>query len=566
MRRASAVVLSVLVVLAGFAPAAAAAPGDVAPADAAVDAGPVEATTAQTTGDGSAPPDPESDRLGWENGYWHNESIDVDQSDGLSEAELNATVSRAMARVEVIRGVEFDMAPPVEIVSREEFATSGNRTYSEAFRTFDDTKFEALFMIGESTDSIEVQDANRGATVGGYYSPSADSIVLVAENRSDLQVDELTLGHELVHAIQDQEFDLTTYSSRTRDGANANSGLIEGDANYVQYRYEQRCGEGGSWNGTCLSPEASGDGGGGSGPANMGVYFLNYQPYSDGPSFIASIYRTGGWDAVNDLYDAPPESAEQVIHPERYGTDPPTEVELTDQQAENWERVRPESRLDYAQVGQAGVASMFAYPLYTNRAGTQRYAETVVGPNTWLNYTDSQQLSRLDPLNYGFDAVAGWDGDRMHFYRNADNQTAYVWRLVWDSPQDAMEFREAYAQLLRYWGAERVGERTYRIPESSDSPFADAFHVTVDGDTVTIVNAPTTDALTEIRSSSNPDVATPESTATPGATSPDGTPGSTATPGATGPDSTTSTDSPGFSAVTGLIALLAAVLLAGRRR
>ncbi|MDX1748601.1 MAG: hypothetical protein R3324_21930, partial [Halobacteriales archaeon] len=36
------------------------------------------------------PPDPETDRLGWENGYWYNESITVDQSDGLSDEELDA--------------------------------------------------------------------------------------------------------------------------------------------------------------------------------------------------------------------------------------------------------------------------------------------------------------------------------------------------------------------------------------------------------------------------------------------------------------------------------------------
>ncbi|MBP1988174.1 Hvo_1808 family surface protein [Halolamina salifodinae] len=552
MRRASAVFLTVVVVLAGLTPVAAAAPGD-----AAVDPAPVEATTAQTADNESAPADPESDRLGWENGYWHNESIDIDQSDGLTEAELNATVSRATARVEVIRGLEFDMAPPVEIVSREEFASSGNRSSSEAFRTFDDTKFEALFMIGESEDSLEVQDENRGATVGGYYSPAADSIVLVADNQSELQVDELTLGHELVHAIQDQEFNLTAYTSETRDGANANSGLIEGDANYVQHRYEQRCGEGGSWNGTCLSPE-SGDGGGG--PPNMGVYFLNYQPYSDGPSFIAATYRQGGWAAVNDLYDAPPESAEQVIHPDRYGTDPPTAVELSDQHGEGWERVRPENRLAHAEVGQSGVAAMFAYPLYADRPGVQGYARNVVGPNTWLNYTDSQQLSQLDPLNYGFDAAAGWDGDRMHFYQNTAGETGYVWRLVWDSPEDATAFRDAYAELLAYWGAEQVGEQTYHIPESSGSSFADAFHATVNGDTVTIVNAPTTDSLSEIRSSADPQVATPTATPDP-----------TATPAATSPDetadpATSTTNSPGFSAVTALVAVLAAALLAGRRR
>ena len=44
--------------------------------------------------------DPERDVLGWEDGYWYSESIDVDQSDGLSDEEIDAYVARAMARVE----------------------------------------------------------------------------------------------------------------------------------------------------------------------------------------------------------------------------------------------------------------------------------------------------------------------------------------------------------------------------------------------------------------------------------------------------------------------------------
>ncbi|WP_049979935.1 Hvo_1808 family surface protein [Halolamina rubra] len=549
MRRVSAVFAVAVVVLAGLAPAAAAAPAAPTTADAAVASAGVDATT-QATND-SAPPDPESDRLGWEDGYWHNESIDVDQSDGITQAELNATIARAKARVEVIRGVEFDMDVPVEIVPRSEFAnSSSNVSYSDAYRTFDNATYEALFLIGEETSSIETQQANRGASVAGYYSPSADSIVLVTDNESSLQVDELTLGHELVHAMQDQEFDLTNFSSRTRDGANANSGLIEGDANYVQYRYEERCGEGGVWNGTCLSPDTGGSGG--AAPPNMGVYFLNYQPYSDGPAFVAEQKREGGWEQVNDLYDAPPESAEQVIHPELYGEDPPTEVELADQHAGDWERVRPDRRPDYAEVGQSGVAAMFAYPLYADSGSVQRYASDVVGPTTWLNYTESGEVSRFDPLNYGFDAAAGWDGDRLHVYRSADGETGYVWRLVWDSPAEATEFRGAYESLLAYWGAEQVGEDTYRV---ADGGFEDAFHLTVEGDTVTVVNAPTVDSLPAVRESADPGVATPEptETAAPGEETPTAT------------EETTSTEAPGFSAVAALLAVLGAALLFGRR-
>ena len=542
MRRALTMVAVVLVVLTSLAPAAtAAAPGPVPVGPERVSDRPAATTTTD-----HAPPDPETDRLGWEAGYWYNESIDVNQEDGLSQEELNATVARAMARVEHIRGLEFNKTVPVEIISREEFANStGGGEVNETFRTFDDTKFEALLLVGEQDDSLDVQEQNRGSSVLGYYSPSADSIVIVTENTTSPKIDEFTLGHELHHALQDQHFDLASIRSQTRDGANANAGIVEGDASYVQKRYERRCGEGGSWNGSCIRPAAGdGSGGGGGGPANLGVYFLKFQPYSDGPAFVQSIYQRGGWDAVNAVYDDLPASSEQVIHPEKYGRDAPTTVTLADEHSGEWERLRPPNRLDYATVGQAGVASMFVYPLYNEgRNGGQ-----IVQPQNWLNTTADGSTSSFDPLNYGFDYAAGWDGDRMHFYRNAEGETGYVWRLVWDSSADAEEFASGYRQLLAYWGAQETSENTYRIPEG-ESEFADAFHLSLSGDTVTIVNAPTVDSLSEVRGS----IESQTETATEAMTDSADT------------ETTTGTEAPGFSAVTALVALAAGLLLARRR-
>ena len=559
MRRALTTVAVVLLVLGSIAPAAAAGSAPATEADTEQTSAPVESAATNASND-DAPPDPEEDQLGWENGYWYNESIDVNQTDGLSEEELNATVARAMARVEVVRQLEFEEPVPVELMSREEFASSNNHSVNETFRLFDDTKFEAMLLVGEQDDSLDVQQENRGSSVLGYYSPSEDAIVIVTENATDPQIDEYTLAHELVHALQDQHFNLSSIRSETRDGANANSGIIEGDASLVEQRYEDRCGEGGSWNGTCVEPSSDGSGGGGGGLANFGVYFLKFQPYSDGPKFVASIYREGGWEAVNAVYNDTPESAAQVIHPEKYGQDSPTEVELSDQQSDEWERIRPANRLDYGEVGQSGIASMFVYPLYHDGSGGR-----IVQPQDWLNYTEDGDVSSFDPLNYGFDYAAGWDGDRMHFYRNGDNETAYVWRIVWDSPEDATEFREGYEQVLFYWGAEEVSENTYRIPEGA-SQFADAFHISVEGDTVTIVNAPTVDGLSEVRSSvevGGQQTATPSDTPTPAemTDTPTATDANAEDPGST----ETTTEGPGFSAVAAVLAVLVSALLLRRR-
>lgn len=432
--------------------------------------------------------DPEGDPLGWEGGYWYNESLTVTQEDGLNDTELNATLARTMARVEAVRCLEFEGSIPVEIISRDQHRERQlNRSVSAELRTFDNAKFEAMFLINESTDSLAVQNANSGSNVLGYYDPKNDSIVVVSESTSTLQLDEITLAHELVHALQDARYNLSAdpFAQRVRDDANAVNGLVEGDAQYTSKLYGQRC-QGGDWNGTCLSqPSPSGGS-----LANIGVYFLKFQPYSDGPAFVQAIRERGGWEAVNALYEHPPTSTEQVIHHRERASDSETNLTVEDRSTDGWSPVEPPGRPNYASVGEAGLASMFVYPTYHSRGRTQ-----IVAQSEWVNTTESGEVSNFDPLNYGTPYSDGWDGDRLRVYQNADNETAYVWKLAWDSSQEAEEFVRGYRQVLAYWGAEKVGPNTYRI---ADGGFADAFHVSVEGSTVTIVNAPSVEDLSAV--------------------------------------------------------------------
>jgi hypothetical protein len=444
-------------------------------------------------------PDPEIDRLGWEGGYWYNETVPVDATDGLNATELDIVVNRSMARVEHIRRLEFQETVPVRVITREEYReryTGGSTNYADSFRTFDNVKFESLFLIGEDRDSLAVQNTNRGSNVLGFYSPVNDSIVVIAESDQPQLRDELTLGHELTHALQDQQFDLTSYERPTREIYNAYNGLFEGDSHYIEQQYRTRC-QSAEWD--CVSvPAAGNQSGGGASDLHFGVYILNYFPYSDGPGFVSYHETRGGWDHVNAMYDDPPASSEQVIYPEKYGEDIPTDVSLTDSTSGDWGRVRPVSpnpnatRPAYASFGQSGMVAMFAYTLYDN-ANRSR----VVQPDEFLNL-EGGQVNSTDPLNYDIDYASGWDGDRLHIYDTPgdDNETAYVWRSVWDSPEEAAEFAEGYRALLGHWGGDRAGSPNHWAV--TRGPFQDAFHIEVDGDTVTIVNAPSESDLGDV--------------------------------------------------------------------
>jgi len=435
--------------------------------------------------DGEVRPDPESDTLGWEDGYWYDDPIAVNNSDGLNESERAAVVARAKARVEEIRRLEFEGNVSITVRSAANYSLGGGEV-DGTLQTFDNVKFEAMFLVGERSDSISVQRESRNQTTGGFYNSRRDAIVIRAESDQPTLSGETTLGHELVHALQDQHFNITTGGAQTRDGVNAALGLIEGDARTVELEYRQRCE--GNW--SCLSAPDDGQNSSASGgPDNFGPYLLEFFPYSDGVGFVGALRDGDDWSAVNNAFDSPPDSAIEIIDPGTYGEFERYEVSLTDRAGGGGERVRPPNRSDYATVGRSGLGAMFGRTIYDdyNRS-------SVVGPREFVNL-DGAGVNRSDPLNYDLDATEGWVGDRLHVYQRGE-ETAYVWRLVWNSSASAERFADAYRGLLGHWDGEPADGDVWIVDEG---PFEDAYRLTVDGDTVTITNAPTRAELDEVR-------------------------------------------------------------------
>ncbi|MFB6070717.1 MAG: Hvo_1808 family surface protein [Halanaeroarchaeum sp.] len=458
-------------------------------------------TAPPTTTEGPVhPPDPGTDVLGWERGYWYNESLAVDQTDGLNDTELDAVVARSMGRVEFIRNLEFEQSVPVRVISRATYRNRTSRQFADVTRNaslHQNVKFEALFFMGESTSAIEAQEQSRSSNVMGYYSPANDSIVIVSENDTAPKMDELTLSQELFHALQEHRFNVSRYPGVTEETHNAYSGIVEGDANYVEHLYRQHCQAG--WD--CVTPpRTAGAGGDGGSQTNVGLLALRLQPYSDGPVFVQERRERFGWRAVNAVYEAPPESTEQTIHTDLYRSDSPRNVTIEDRSNATW--AVPDlgnGSIDYAQFGEAGMYVMFWYPSYVETRETNTITDVVVPYRHFFGPGDE---AGLDRYNYSYRYSGGWDGDKLLPYVRNDsaetNETGYVWASVWDSPEEASEFREGYRRLLEYHGAEPVAGHpdTYRIDEG---PFADAFYVSQDGERVVIVNAPTVAALSGVR-------------------------------------------------------------------
>jgi hypothetical protein len=54
----------------------------------------------------------------------------------------------------------------------------------------------------------------------------------------------------------------------------------------------------------------------------------------------------------------------------------------------------------------------------------------------------------LDDPAWAADAAAGWDGDRIAVWQDAQGHTLVLWKTVWDSAAEAAQFEDAYRTLI----------------------------------------------------------------------------------------------------------------------
>ncbi|OTF10305.1 Hvo_1808 family surface protein, partial [Halorubrum sp. SD612] len=505
--------------------------------------------------------------VGCWNGTHYEESVGFAETDGLNETQLAALTDLTMARVEHVRQRPFKEDVPVETVTRSEYANdtaSGNG--SEAFRRWNDQVWEALFVVGEDANANDEIDSVFGGAVSGFYSPSEDRIVIVVPDGESPDIDPSTLAHELLHAMQDQYHDLTDprYVGATQDGDLAVDGIIEGEAVHVEERYAARCAD--NW--TCAEAPESDGGGGGGAEFNFGILQTVLQPYGDGALYVRELRDEGGWAAVNETMNDPPESTAEVVH--RNPEYEEGNVTFEDAATEGWETY-PDQGVEGAET--AGEASMFVMFWYQSLEYDHRVLEpdATVRQNVQIHLDAEAELETRRTYNYAHPVTEGWAGDELYPYRNGDRD-GYVWATEWQTEADAAAFRDAYVRMLTAHGEGEYADGTvYEIGEESDFP--GAYGVERDGTSVTVTHAPSPEGVLELRPDA--DLALPDADGANGGDGGDGGNGSDGGDGTNGSEDADSADgdggggdtndsAPGFGVAAALAALAALGLFARR--
>ncbi|MDP7248754.1 MAG: hypothetical protein QGF00_04060 [Planctomycetota bacterium] len=277
--------------------------------------------------------------------------------------------------------------------------------------------------------------------VAGFYDPETKALYLINEwSISQTSI----ISHELMHALQDQHFDLLSLpmeDEKREDVMNAVRCVIEGEGMLMMFLYvadkdadvgafETLLGEGYKSYITALNRGMefefkedsflSGLGMGGLANVPRVIKESLILPYMAGLVFVHRAWKKGGWQGVNDLYQDMPQSTEQILHIEKYfgERDRPTIIEIKQP-----EKLVPEGcKLIYQSILGELYISVLMRDILANQASKK----------TW----------------------EGWDGDLyLAFHHPETNKEICLWSTVWDSERDAQEF------ALQYGLAETVREK-----------------------------------------------------------------------------------------------------------
>jgi hypothetical protein len=260
--------------------------------------------------------------------------------------------------------------------------------------------------------------------VAGFYDPRARRLVVVdGMDEQFAGMAQLMLpaiyGHELLHALADQHFDFRRLIQQPADDGwddvvMARRALAEGDATLgmliMMFRLQ----------GLEVTPEALPTGEGLRAMVRTTIAFPELEqappflkaqliePYLLGLDVVGDAWRSGGWKAVDALWADPPDSTEQLLHPQRRG-DEPTIVE-------------PPPLPD---------GTLVVTLMQLGELGLRQWLEPRIGPDR----------ARI--------AADGWDGDMVRLVRDADGRERIEIFTTWDTDADADEFVVAADTWLR---------------------------------------------------------------------------------------------------------------------
>lgn len=323
-------------------------------------------------------------------------------------------VAETIPKIEKSTGLRFKTPPRVETRSKGEVRQFLERMFAESRGAKDlevkSAVYKRLGLLPDTLDARKLYVDLLSEQIVGFYDPKTK--VLYVVDGAPPEETGVVVSHELVHALQDQYFDLDSLQQVEGDDDRvfAAQAVMEGQATYEQLATV--LGDGnvaerlpGGWDRIRQSIREQQS----SMPVFAGAPMLIQEtlifPYLSGAEFIRRFKaRRPGQVVYSDM----PTSSEQILHESAYF---------------GATRDRPLRLTLPAPTG--------ASVVYENGLGEFE--------------TRLFLFQQLGDQNAAIRGAAGWGGDRYALVDTPKGR-GLVWVSVWDTPVDAAEFRELLVQ------------------------------------------------------------------------------------------------------------------------
>jgi len=365
-----------------------------------------------------------------------------------SESPESRLLRAMLASVEAARGLQATNPVPGAFLKRSELIA---RVKEHVSRELPPKAIHneglALMLFGFVPTAFDYEAAEYQLLedqLAGYYEPSDRTMYMASD--LDQQEATATLAHELVHALQDQRWDLearSKYRAGDGDRSEAVSALAEGDATSAMFD-------------VMIARVAPGQGktapdipdstfveqirdGMSHGPAAAAPHIMRSSlaaPYIYGTLFVNLLRRRGGWSAVDQAWDDAPTTSEQILH------------------ADKWLAHEPPMLVPAPTFGSLGQGWTVADEDSEGELGARLAFEEWMDPSTAAETSD------------------GWGGDRAVLLSDGE-RSAFAWRLRFDPGKTRDErAARAFAFLARAFnkklGPAQASDHVFACHERDD--------------------------------------------------------------------------------------------------
>jgi len=349
--------------------------------------------------------------------------------------DLRDRIDTISVRVEQLRGEKFRHPVQGRYLER-----------SDLLRIYDSVSFEEpdpadsawdrmLWSLGfvDSLGALDnAADSVDQSSIQAFYSRG---VLWVVEDTRDSGELDVTIAHELTHALQDQRWDMVKLYREHRglDSRLSLQYLLEGEARLVETLYAHNLSD--SVKALALFPQLSLEQFRDSLRAGEGldpemVTLPTYHPYEQGARALAWRWAHGGWKAVDEWFRRiPPTSC--FLHPEREcPSTTALEIDTPPSVREGWQVLREGS------VGEHYLDILFSL---------WKHSDDWIPPGSLKAGALLDQPWR-DP---GPDTlVDGWRADKFRIWRDDTGNLAMVWKTAWRDSVSAQRFLQGYRRLM----------------------------------------------------------------------------------------------------------------------